>query len=357
MTRFHTRRMEPGDAPALNDAYNGLGVAPFRPLEEMQRLWRGGPGGPMKSWIVEADEGAGWRLVGHHGLCPMRFTLGGQDLLFAKTVNSFLSPEFRHRFVYPRFEQRCLAEVEREFDATYTLAGFVTQMRAALGYDTDILELDFEQGLRAPAFLSRLAMRLAWRSSYIKSLIAPLRSRRAVVRRKSKLALTELNSAAARGSHFFADFWDEARLSAGLAPRRDTADLAWRFWDAPGRLTTLTAAWPCGTRGYGIVSSSDGLHFTLEDIFLSAPCAELLAELLESLLSWCADQGGLMVSFMTTADSQTPKMLAVYRRKMGANLSGHHRDQYISRRLTALGRERIGPYWPPLNITAITAIA
>ncbi len=356
MTRFRTRRMEPGDAPAFNDAYNSLGVANVRSLEEMQRLWRGGPGGPVKSWIVEADDGTGWRLAGHHGLCPVRFTLGGQDLLFAKTVNSFLLPEFRSRFVYLRFELRCLAEVEREFDATYTLAELAVKMRAALGYDTGILELDFEQGLRVPAFLSRLAMRLAWRSTYIKSLIGSLPPRRTAVRGKSSLPLTVMDSAVARHSLFFAGFWDQARLSAGLAPRRDAADLAWRFWDAPGRRTTLTAAWPCGTRGFGIVSSNDRLHFALEDVFLSAPRPDLLRALLDAILAWCGERGGWMLSFMTTADSQPPQMLAVYRRLLDESLGIRYRGQHVSRRLTALGRERIGPHWPPLNITAIAAI-
>jgi len=356
MTRFRTRRMEPCDASAFNDAYNSLDVAPVRPLEEMQRLWRGGPGGPVKSWIVEADDGAGWRLIGHHGLCPVRFTLGKRDLLFAKTVNSFLLPEFRNRFVYLRFEQRCLAEVEREFDATYTLAELAVKLRAALGYDTAVLELDFEQGLHAPALLSRLAMRLAWRSAYIKSL---MRSRpwRTMPRRKSALALSELNDTVARHSHFFSDFWDGARLSAGLAPRRDAVDLAWRFWDAPGRRTTLTVAWPCGTRGYGIVGSIDGFHFRLEDIFLSAPRPDMLRALLDAILAWCADKGGLMLSFMTTVDSQPPEMLAVYHRRLRKSLGTRHRVQHVSRRLTALGRERIGPDWPPCNITAIAAIA
>jgi hypothetical protein len=162
---------------------------------------------------------------------------------------------------------------------------------------------------------------------------------------------------AARHSRFFADFWDEGRLCAGLAPRRDAADLAWRFWDAPGRRTTLIAAWPCGTRGYAIVSSSDGLHFTLDDIFLSAPRPDLLQTLLDAVLAWCADQGGWMMSFMTTADSQPPQMLAVYRRLLGVSFGTRHRGQHVSRRLTALGLERIGPHWPPLNITAVAAIA
>jgi hypothetical protein len=356
MTRFRKRRMEPDDAPAFNDAYNSLSVAPFRPLDEMQRLWHGGPGGPVKSWIVEVDEGAGWRLIGHHGLCPVRFTLGERDLLFAKTVNSFLLPEFRNRFVYLRFEQRCLAEVEREFDATYTLAQLAVKMRAALGYDTSILELDFEQGLHSPAVLSQLVMRLAWRSACIKSFMG-LRPWRALPRRKSALALSELNDTVARQSHFFSGFWDDARLTAGLAPRRDSADLAWRFWDAPGRRTTLTATWPCGTRGFSIVGSIDGFHFTLEDIFLSAPRPDLLQAFLDAILTWCADNGGLMLSFMTTVDSQPPEMLAVYRRRLGESLSTRHRGQHVSRRLTTLGRERIGPSWPPCNITAIAAIA
>ena len=353
MTRFRTRRMTPDDAPAFNDAYNRLGVAPFRPLGEMQQIWQGGPGGPVKSWIVEADDGAGWQLIGHHGLCPVRFTMGARDLLFAKTVNSFLLPDFRSRFVYLRFEQRCLAEVEREFDATYTLAQYAVRMRTALGYDTGTLELDLEQGLCLPEVLPRLLMRMIWRFPHI----GALRPWHLLPRPKSSLVLTALDDATARHSRFFSDFWDEARTTAGLAPRRDAADLAWRFWERPSRRATLTHTWPCGTRGYGIVGTSDGLHFTLEDIFLSAPRPDLLEALLVSILAWCADKGGLMLSFMTTAESHTPQMLAVCRKQLGESLSRQHQGQHVSRRLTTLGRERIGDAWPPMNITPMAAVA
>jgi hypothetical protein len=167
----------------------------------------------------------------------------------------------------------------------------------------------------------------------------------------------KMDGATARNSHFFADFWDEARTTAGLAPRRDATDLAWRFWDRPGHRTTLTYTWPCGTRGYGIVGTNDGLHFTLEDIFLSAPRPDLLEALLTSILSWCTDEGGLMLSFMTTAESLPPQMLAAYDKQLCASLSRRHREQHISRRLTALGHERIGEVWPPMNITPMAAVA
>ena len=355
MTRFRTRLMEPGDEIAFNDAYNALGVAPFRPIAEMRHVWHNAPGGKVRSWIIEAEEEPGrWRLIGHHGLCPVRFTFGDQDLLFAKTVNSFLVPEFKSRFVYLRFEQRCLAQVEQDFDATYTLAGMAARMRGALGYDTSILELDLEQGLRVPAILSRLLMRTAWRFPRLK-LVRPWRG---LPKRPTSLALTALDSTAARASPFFLDFWQGTRATAGLAPRRDIADLAWRFWDMPGgRCETLVHTWPCGTRGYGIISNRDGLHFTLEDIFLSAPRAELLEQLVDGILSWCAENGGLMLSFMTTAEGQPPELLKIYRRKMGQNFGLRHREQRVSRRLTARGQARVGRQWPPCNITAIAAVA
>jgi len=345
--------MMPDDSAALNDAYNSLGVSPFRPLSEMQRIWRGGPGGAVRSWLIEADDGTGWRLIGHHGLCPIRFTLGERDLLFAKTVNSFLLPDYRNRFVYLRFEQRCLAEVDQDFDATYTLAQLAVRMRNALGYDTTTTELDLEQGLRKPGILPRLLMRLVWRCPSAKA----LRVWRALPGRKSPLVLKELDGLAARNSCFFSDFWDEARMTAGLAPRRDVADLAWRFWDRPGHNATLVYRWRCGSRGYAIVSTADKLHFTLEDIFLSAPRPDLLRQLLESVLSWCADRGGLMMSFMTTAESQSPAMLAAMRDRLSDSLSFRHREQHLSRRLTTLGRERIGADWPPMNVTPIAAVA
>ena len=94
-----------------------------------------------------------------------------------------------------------------------------------------------------------------------------------------------------------------------------------------GHRTTLTYRWPCGTRGYGIVSTKDGFHITLEDIFVSTPRPDLLGLLLDSILSWCADRGGLMLSFMTTADSQPPQLLAALQDCFRDSLSSRHRGQ------------------------------
>jgi hypothetical protein len=84
-------------------------------------------------------------------------------------------------------------------------------MRTALGYDTGTLELDFEQGLRTPGILPRLLMRMIWRFPRTRA----LRPWHILPRRKSSLALMELDDAMAQDSRFFVDFWNEARWSRG----------------------------------------------------------------------------------------------------------------------------------------------
>ncbi len=359
MTQFRTRRMEYADEAEFNEIYNGLLIAEKmtpRPLDVMRRIWHAGPGGPVHSWIVEAKTGSGnWKIVAHHGLCPIRYTMGDRDFLFAKTVNSFLIPEYRNKFLYLRFEKRCLAEVENLFDATFTLAAAVTHMRAALGYETDIRELDLERGLQPFEIVSRMLIRLAGRYPMT---IAPLARRWSNWRTHHPvLVLNELDSGAAIFSPFFQNFWSQTRAMAGLAPRRDAADLAWRFWDMPGERTTLIHEGREGVQAYCILRRANSFHFLLEDIFLSRPEPGLLLSFLKSIFTWCGRSGGLMISFMTTIDGQPPVMLEVYRRNMGISLSRHYRDNHMSRRLTARGRERLGPTWPPCNVTPMVAMA
>jgi len=361
MIRFRTRRMGPSDEVLFNDTYNALVQdrrAP-RPLEVMRRIWHEGPGGPVRSWLIEAQEDGGeWRLAGHHGLCPIRFTRGPDEFVFAKTVNTFLLPEFRGKFLYLRFELKCLAEVEHEFDATYTLTSSVIRMRGAIGYDTSIEELAFEQGLHRPHIIARLLMRATWRYPHSP---APLASRlwcARALQRRTHLSLLALDGQAAMTSAFFADFWDQARLTSGLAPRRDIADLAWRFWAMPDpRRTTLAYSWADGERAFCIVNQVADFHFTMEDIALTAPRPDLLEQFVDAVFDWCACHGGLMISFMTTPDSQPSSMLEVYQRRMGRPLNRRHRDQHMSRRLTQRGRERLNGEWPACNVTAILAMA
>lgn len=362
MTRFRTRPMEPDDESSFNSVFNSIvaGARPPRPLHIMRHLWHDAPGGPVRSWLIEANDGNGaWEIVGHHGLCPVRFTMGDTDLTFAKTINTFLLPEFRNKFVYLRFERQCLEEVEQDFDATYTLTPVAARPRAALGYET-VATLGLEMGARPFGFGSRVLAHLERRHSnpVLHATAMAWASLSAKLFTRPELTLTEYNRDTAADDPFFMDFWKRARPTAGLAPRRDIADLKWRFWNTAGaHRTTLAYAWPDGSRAYCVVNHTNRFRFVLEDIYLAVPSPAQLQQFIDAVRDWCTNRGALMTNFLTTPESQPPPLLEIYRRNMKLELSSRYRHSPMSRRLTANGRARIGPSWPSCNITAIVAPA
>lgn len=126
MTTFRTRRLLASDEQPLNETYNrvfsSVRTGPPRSLDHMRWIWHQAPGGPADSWIIETQDRTGWRIIGHHALCPVFFTLGDERWLCGKTINTFLQPEFRDKFLYLRFERECLREADARFDATYSFA-------------------------------------------------------------------------------------------------------------------------------------------------------------------------------------------------------------------------------------------
>jgi hypothetical protein len=266
-------------------------------------------------------------------------------------VNTFLLPEYRGKFVYPRFEQRCFAEVQDSIDASFSVAPKATRLRVRLGYEADIRMLHLERGLRPAAFMPRILARLAGR--YPRTPLPSMaRLSGATSRPKSRLALDELSPDTAPLSPFFSDFWDAARSGAGLAPRRDVVDLRWRFWnDGQKRRTTLTYSWSSGARAYAIVKHSNPFIFDLEDIFLSVSRADLLQQFLDAIFAWSAERGALMLLFWTSEDGQPAELLDVYRQNMSPSLTPRFRHNYMARRMTRLGISRIGEEWPRCNFT------
>ncbi len=161
MSQLRTRRFQPGDEVQIRDLLIKVKrddpMVQNKSLDLMRWKWYQAPGGPMDSWVIENEQPDGaWKIVGHHGLCPTRFTFGDQDLLCAKTTNTMLLPEFRSRFLYLRFEQECLEEADKRFDATYSCAAGTARLRKRLGYVADSTWIDMVRGLQTPEMVSRI---------------------------------------------------------------------------------------------------------------------------------------------------------------------------------------------------------
>lgn len=365
MTFFRTRRFQACDVQEINDLFNSLQYSrgsPPRKLDQMRWLWHQAPGGPADSWVIETRDGTGWRIIGHHALCPVRFTLADQDFLCAKTTNSFLLPEFRDKFLYLRFEQECLREADARFDATYSVASGTSRLRRAFGYENFGTWIQLERGFQPQHLILRAIAGLAGRYSYSARvrLLHAFVSISVVPRRKPSIELIEHTATDAASSKFFTDFWTEARPLAGMAPRRDSGDLGWRFWKNPDFTgSTLTYEWPEGGRAYCIVDThSNPLIYHLADFFITPANTQRLESLLDALFIWCAQRGALALGFLTTPRGLPDQLLDVFLRKMKPfALQRFVPTMELPRRLSPLGKTRTGGVLPDWNTTKFLVIA
>ncbi|HSS96678.1 MAG TPA: hypothetical protein VLK33_06605 [Terriglobales bacterium] len=347
MSPLRTRRFQQGDELRIWEILKQMKQAhPFAKvgsLELMRWKWHNAPGGPMDSWVIENQQpDSAWKIVGHHGLCPTRFTLGEQDLLCGKTTNTMLLPEFRSRFLYLRFEQECLRESGKRFDATYSCAPGTARLRKPLGYVGDGAWIHMARGVQTPEAVSRILGFLSGRYPHctwgkIKDAIVAISES---IGRKSSLSLTEYSSMEAARAVFFKDFWNQARQYAGMSPRRDIADLDWRFWQRPDfNFSTLTHTWDGGARAYCAVNITDPLIFYLEDIFVVPPRTDLLEAFLSAIFTWCAQKGCILLRFSTTNDGQAEESLDVFTRHMYMSPLRHfRRTMDFPRRIAKDGR-------------------
>jgi hypothetical protein len=341
LTRIRTRPLEPDDIPVLNAAFCRFVATKRwksdRTDEQLRCIVQDAPGGPAASWIVEACDGSDWKIVGHHGMCPVRFTYGGQDWLCAKVFNTFV-----------------LREADKRFEANFCTGNPLLRWRKTAGYQgsmhSSVLLFSLQPHhfvcrtliervhRRVPSFTGRLKRWLGYLP------VLP-------IRRRSTLALTALSSEQAVDSEFFRTYGDQARLDPGFNLRRDVADLAWRFWRRPGfNGVTLTYTWPNGTRAYAIVDTPNPLFFTLVDISISPRTAEHFALFLNAVLDWCAAHRALGIHFLTCYQAWPEPLRQVLDQCLQSGPwrnRVNHNPHMMLRRLAPLGAQRISalPEW------------
>jgi hypothetical protein len=130
-----SRRFRPGDASEIVSIYNMI-TGRSRTVEQHNWEWMGAPEGRRASWVIEYEEDGQRRVVGHHGLIPLRFVYFDQEILVGKTENSLVHPEYRKKVLYARFEERFFREARDQFDFLYTVSGtgVLRRIREHLGY-------------------------------------------------------------------------------------------------------------------------------------------------------------------------------------------------------------------------------
>ena len=228
---YSSRPYQAGDEDAINDLYFRV-AGRVRTREQWAWQWQQAPAGPGDIWLIEATHPGGRvELIGHHGIMPVRFTWGEKDLLFGKTENTMVLPEYRPKILYPRFERRFAKEYEPRYHALFSTTGpaAAIRQRKAMGYESKQRWLYLEQAYEPWGSLARLSQhpQLSILRNVVKLTCRP--STRCAL----PAGVSLLTAEEARREPFLKDYWHRSRGNWGVAPSRAPADLTWRYWENP----------------------------------------------------------------------------------------------------------------------------
>lgn len=353
--KYTAREYQSGDGPTINDLYFSV-TGRTRSYSEFAWQWLDAPAGEGEIWVIEANEDdGGGHIIGHHGLMPLYFSRGEETIIAGKTENTMVHPEFRSKVLYPAYEKRFLKDYSERFDILFSTMGPSAAMRQrkALGYDDTRRWLRFEIGLvpfalpgliLAQSELSNVAARSLKHKVVVGSLKLLAGLARLIPRwgRNQNLGDLEVyDDHGAKSAAFFDDFWKKTAPRYPLTPRREKADLEWRFWDNPNvAYVTLVHE-----NGFAILSRPHRYLFRIEDIVATPYDSEHFQKLLRVVAAWCAEQGGQALTFITTDDPSSPAEMVA-----GSELRMLHtskllrylrpeKDPRMLRRVTARGEE------------------
>lgn len=331
---YSHRRYRDGDAQAINALYRRV-TGIVRSEGQFAWQWLQAPGGIGEMWLIEAAHPDGpVELIGHHGVMPVRFTDGNRDLLFGKTENTMVLPEYRRKILYPRLEMEFAKAYEPRFHALFSTTGSpeALRQRKASRFVMDNHWIWMEHGSQLLGSATIVASHIPWLGRFLPRLLSSLPSWRGSA---GAIHYDVLPPEAAAREAFFDTYWSRARLTAGIAPARFRDDLTWRFWRNPyQRPDTYITDGPHG-RGFAIVDLSRPAMAKILDWSFDGPdsgriaMAALLAQLASS-------KRAHLITFAGTDDGVGSDLASLFRSPWVARFR-QRQPATMPRKVTARG--------------------
>lgn len=335
-TTYRYRAYEDGDHVAINELYARIkGVQ--RSFDEFKWQWMSAPGGMGEVWLIEAiDDEENVSLIGHHGVMPIRFTNGDDDLLFGKTENTMVLPEYQRKILYPRFEKKIALFYEPRFDALFSTMGpaAAIRQRLAQGYTLEKTWISFEYPIYRWSYFTKFKHN--YLIDYLKFI-----SRKFPSSYPKSCSLLALNSDEVKEHLFFDDFWSKQRKNAGISPRRDKEDLSWRFWDNPyNEYTTLLFSYESVYVGYAILEMGENGQVSLSDFYLSD--FSMLKVFFRTLKTWVScNTESYFISYHIVTDSYKPSVMkeldSILNRSLFRFFKKTNNNRFMPRKVTKKG--------------------
>jgi hypothetical protein len=322
---YSYRPYKPGDEFAINELYYRI-TGRRRTPAQFSWQWLEAPEGPGDMWLIEAvDDEGNVKLIGHHGVMPIAFSRGQADLLFGKTENTMVLPEYRKRILYPRFEKRFSEVYGKRYDALFSTMGpaAAIKQRKAMRYEFPV-RWQTERLATNGVFSELLFLGKNFMSKVFKIRFSPKKSY------ESLRCHGFLKDDEAASEAFFEDFWAQSKTNFSLAPRRNRKDLAWRFFNNPYKQHLTMVLNEAGIKGYCIISLSQKLagEAFLEDFCVQSNLSSDAEVLLGKLLNSCKMAGIYSLQVLYTDDSELVKYNIVERyRALASRTLNRFREQ------------------------------
>lgn len=305
---YRYRRFQPGDEMEINKLYEET-TGRKRTKEAYLWQWMNAPGGRGEIWLIEAESDKKcWKLIGHHGVMPIRFSQRQNELLFGKTENTFVHPDYRRKILYPRFEERFRKEYEQRFHALFSTTGptAAIRQRLAQGYELPTTWVTFKWWVKPFSNIMPMlsnSTKKIWPKTKMRfpTGLPILNSKQD---KWGRIKIFCFTNEAAKQDQFFISFWKSIKNSYTTTPSRNYEDLKWRFWDNPyiPYLTLLLDSDTAGC-GFAVIKIIDSGVFYIDDFIVEFPRSRSFSQLLDATLVWAARNGAYLVKFSTTADS------------------------------------------------------
>jgi hypothetical protein len=347
MPNITSRKFAEKDKEELNALYN-LVAGRSRNIEQFEWEWLATPEGWGSMWLLE-DSDTG-KIIGHHGLIPIKFSYFGSPILTGKTENTVMHPQYRGKGIYYPFEVKFCEEAKERFQLLYTTWAVAEhgRIRLKLGYAivgryahyikaTKKSYLDkylantIKGGIRN-RFIAALLVGISKAGSVF---LMPFFSREGSMDRTVKLErVTNIETVAEE----LDKFWERNKGKFGITADRNSRYLKWRIFDNPN----LTHEFFLARRqsdvvGYVITRNAGEGRGVIIDLIASNNDEKVFNTILDGAVSKFKESGIHVIHFSTlSSDNFLNKalrrngfMLSLMLQRIGGRVIGKRHQESV----------------------------
>jgi len=309
MPNIISRKFAEKDKEELNELYN-LVAGRSRTVDKFEWEWLATPEGWGSMWLLEDTDEV--KIIGHHGLIPIKFSYFGSPILTGKTENTVMHPRYRGKGIYYPFEVKFCEEAKERFQLLYTTWAVAEQgrVRLKLGYAIVGRYAKYMKATKKSYLDKHLAKTIKGRvrNRFIAALLIgiskvgsvflmPFFSRKGSMDRTVKLErVTSIETVAEE----LDKFWERNKGKFGITADRNSRYLKWRIFDNPNlTYEFFLARRQSDVVGYVITRNAGEGQGMITDLVASHNDEKVFNTILDGAVSKFRESGIHVIQFPT----------------------------------------------------------